>query len=423
MGKLSIKGGKPLAGEVKVQGSKNGALPLMTASVLIRGKTVLHNCPEIMDIEAMSELLETIGCKLEAEQNTITIDATNIFDTNCPEKQVQAMRSSVMLLGPMLGRCGRICMSRPGGCVIGARPTDIHRRALEQMNVLFEEQGDTMTACTRQLTGADILLPFPSVGATENVIMAAVLAKGVTRLRNAAKEPEITLLCDFLRKAGARIKGIGEADLEIEGVECLHEVHMTVMPDRIVAGTYLLAAAATRGQVLLRDAPTGQMQSLIGLLRQMGAGIITDTDLVYMDAEDKLSIPEYVCTEVYPGFPTDLQSMLLSVLATSSGSGIVEETIFEDRFKIVPELQKMGADMRVDGKKVHVRGVPRLRGAELGACELRGGAALVIAALSAKGESTLAGCRYIERGYEDIVRDLRSLNADIQIRREDVPIQ
>lgn len=416
MGSLYIKGGKPLIGEVSIQGSKNGALPLLTASLLISGKTILHNCPRIKDIDAMAELLKTLGCEITFEKNTITINATHICDTHCPQKQVQAMRSSIMLLGPLLGRCKSVRMNRPGGCVIGERPTDLHEAALRKMNVCFETDADTITAYTEKLKGADICLAFPSVGATENVIMAAVLAEGVTRIRNAAREPEIWLLCEFLKRAGAKIRRVGEAELEIRGVKQLHEVSMRVMPDRIVAGTYLLVTAATGGQIVLKDPPTGQMDSLIEVLRRMGAGVLADHDILYMDAENAHFPIDYVRTEVYPGFPTDLQSMLLAVLAVAHGKSVLEETIFEDRFKIVPELRKMGADIREEGRRVCVNGVNFLRGTHLTAYELRGGAALVIAALAARGESVIDGAYFIERGYENICRDLQCLNAEIRMQ-------
>ncbi len=414
MGNLYIRGGKPLAGEVSIQGSKNGALPLLTATLLIRGKTVLHNCPRIKDIDAMAELLETLGCVISFDKNTITIDATQICDTHCPQKQVQAMRSSIMLLGPLLGRCKSVRMNRPGGCVIGERPTDLHEMALRRMNVCFESDAETITAYTDRLKGAEVCLPFPSVGATENVIMAAVLAEGVTRLKNAAREPEIQLLCEFLKKAGAKIRGIGESVIEIRGVKQLREVTMHVTADRIVAGTYLLAGVATKGQIVLRNAPCDQMEHLIKVLRQMGAGVIADNDILYLDAEEATNTVEYVRTDVYPGFPTDLQSMLLAALTIARGESILEETIFEDRFKIVPELRKMGADIALDGRIVRVRGVESLQGCPLTACELRGGAALVIAALAAKGESVISGGHFIKRGYENISRDLQCLNADIR---------
>lgn len=416
MGSLYIKGGRPLVGEVNIQGSKNGALPLLTATLLIPGKTILHNCPRIKDIDAMAQLLKTLGCEITFEKNTMTIDATQICDTHCPQKQVQAMRSSIMLLGPLLGRCQSVRMNRPGGCVIGERPTDLHETALRKMNVRFETDRDTITAYTERLKGAEICLAFPSVGATENVIMAAVLAEGVTHLKNAAREPEIRLLCEFLKRAGARIREIGETELEIRGVKELHEVSMKVMPDRIVAGTYLLAGAATGGHIVLRDAPCRQIESLIGVLRQMGAGVLADHDILYMDAENAHLPVEYMRTEVYPGFPTDLQSMLLSVMTIARGESILEETIFEDRFKIVPELQKMGADITSEGRRVHVKGVRFLHGTHLTAYELRGGAALVIAALAARGESVIDGVHFIERGYENICRDLQCLNAEIRLQ-------
>ncbi len=404
-------------GEVTIQGSKNGALPLLTATVLIKGKTVLHNCPKITDIDAMIGLLRTIGCKIEMDKNTITVDATHICDTHCPQKEVQAMRSSIMLLGPLLGRCKSVYMDRPGGCVIGERPTDLHEKALSCMNVRFESQEQYIVASTDNLTGAHICLPFPSVGATENVIMAATLANGVTKLENAAKEPEITLLCQFLKKAGAKIRGIGTEVLVIQGVKSLREVHMTIMPDRIVAGTYLLATAATRGQIVVKNAPTDQLVSLIKLLHQMGATVFTDNDLIYLDAERVCESIPYIKTDVYPGFPTDLQSMLLPVLAMADGESLVEETIFEDRFKVVPELRKMGAILSEDGRKIKVTGPAVLFGGDVYARELRGGAALIIAALCAVGNSRIYGCEYIKRGYEDIVRDLRALGGDICLEK------
>lgn len=419
MGNLYIRGGIPLAGEVSIQGSKNAALPLLTASLLIGGKTILHNCPRIKDIEAMAELLETLGCGISFEKNTIIIDAAQICDTHCPQKQVQAMRSSIMLLGPMLGRCKQIRMNRPGGCVIGQRPIDIHEKALRQMNVCFDSDEELITAHTDRLRGAEICLPFPSVGATENVVMAAVLADGITHLKNAAKEPEVQMLCMFLNKAGARIKGIGESEIEIRGVSRLHGVEMRVIPDRIVAGTYLLAGVATRGQIILRNAPCGQLKSVIEVLRRMGACVIADDDILYLDAEEATKPIEYIRTEVYPGFPTDLQSVLLAALATAQGESVVEETIFEDRFKIIPELRKMGADIFSDNRIVHVRGVSKLSGTAMQACELRGGAALVVAALAAKGESVITGGHFIERGYENICRDLQKLSAEILWKEKD----
>lgn len=417
MDSIRIQGGTPLTGEVVVQGSKNAALPVLTATVLIHGTTTLHNCPQITDIDAMLDLLSAIGCMIERKGNRVSVDAANISATYCPKEQVQAMRSSIMLLGPMLGRCGNVCMNRPGGCVIGARPIDIHKEALSRMNVSFQEEDDKVYATTSQLEGTKIRLPFPSVGATENVVMAAVLARGSTTLINAAREPEIAFLCRFLNKAGAKICGIGTSALYIEGVEHLQEIEMTIMPDRIVAGTYLLAGAATRGQILLRRALSGQLDSLLHVLCQMGARVLTDTDVIYMDGE-KISAPAIVRTQVYPGFPTDLQSMLIPVLAVAEGDSVIEETIFEDRFKIVSQLRQMGALLRVENNRLFITGVSGLQGADVEACELRGGAALIIAGLCARGESTVSGYRYIRRGYEDICRDLKNLSAQIRVEED-----
>lgn len=416
---VHIRGKKPLAGEVWVQGSKNAALPILTATLLIPGKTVLHHCPQITDIDAMLALLSALGCKVKQDGNTITVDARTFHNTCCPRKHVKAMRSSLMLLGPLLGRCRRAVIYRPGGCVIGERPVNLHEEALKQMHVSFREEEDCMIAETDELKGADVTLSFPSVGATENIVMAAVLAKGTTRLSGAAREPEICQLCQFLISAGAHIRGVGTSELEIEGVDSLHETTVTIRPDRIVAGTYLLAGVATRGTLLLRNAPTGQLTDLIALLRQMGAFLFADHDLIYLDGEKASRPVPYIETAVYPGFPTDLQSILVSVLASAQGESCVRETIFEDRFKIVPELVKMGADIQVKNRTVCIRGTDCLKGAALQAQELRGGAALIVAALSARGDSTVRGYEFIRRGYEDIVRDFRCLGADICLEDED----
>lgn len=416
---IHIHGGKPLEGEAAVQGSKNGALVLVTATVLIKGQTVLYNCPQITDMDEMLGLLKTLGCRVKREGAAVIIDASSLHTSDCPAKQVRAMRSSVMLLGPLLGRCGNVSMERPGGCMIGKRPVDIHETALTCMGVRFRKDEKQILAETEGLKGAEICLPFPSVGATENVLMAAVLAEGTTVLYNAAQEPEITQLCHFLNEAGAKITGVGTNCLTISGVGKLQPVTFTVMPDRIVAGTYLLAGAATRGIVTVKNAPVRQLTSLLDVLRKMGAVVRYGENAVVLDAARAGKPVPYLRTAVYPGFPTDLQSMLAAVLTRAEGSSAIEETIFEDRFKIVRELQKMGADLKVENnRKLRIYGVTKLYPARLTACELRGGAALVVAALMAEGESKITGCDYIRRGYEDICRDLRLLGADVEEKRE-----
>lgn len=408
-----ICGKVPLTGEIRVQGSKNGALPLLAATLLVPGKTTLCGCPDISDVHAMLSLLQCVGCGITWEKDRITVDASRVRSVRCPETLTKSMRSSIMLLGPLLGRCGHASAFRPGGCVIGARPINLHIAALMQMGVSFEGQ-EEIVARADKLHGARIHLPFPSVGATENVLLAAVLAKGTTCLYGAAREPEIRQLCLFLTKAGASIEGIGTDSLVIRGVKQLQETEFAVPGDRIVAGTYMLGAVATRGKIRLHHIESQDMGNTLTVLEKMGVLIEAREDMIELDATGAgLSIP-YIRTEVFPGFSTDLQSMLAVCLATARGNSILEETIFEDRFKIVESLWKMGARMRVDGSRLQIIGVESLRGAHVEAKDLRGGAALVLAGLSAEGETIVEGDSFIHRGYENIERDLRLLGGCIE---------
>ena len=323
------------------------------------------------------------------------------------------MRSSLMLLGAMLGRFGEVTMEYPGGCVIGKRPIDIHLDALQKMGVSIQKEEETFTAMAKRLTGSVITLPFPSVGATENVILAAVRAKGVTVLQNAAKEPEITALCNFLQKAGALIEGTGGPVLIIQGGCRLHGVQFKVPSDRIVAGTYLFSVLGTGGHIFLRDAPVSQMRSMLKLAVEMGAEVTASGEgLSVIVSAGKKAVP-YVKTDVYPGFPTDMQSPLMAVLSTAAGVSVIEETIFEDRFRMALELSKMGAEILTDGKKAVITGVEKLHGCEVYAKELRGGAGLVIAGCMAEGETIVRNRHFIERGYEDICRDYQDLGVNI----------
>ncbi len=407
-----ICGKVPLTGEIRVQGSKNGALPLLAAALLVEGRTTLIGCPDIADVSAMLSLLACVGCQITREKERIIVDACQVEPVSCPEALTSCMRSSIMLLGPMLGRCKRAVSGRPGGCVIGARPIDLHLSALAQMGVCFEGQ-EELIAVADDLHGATIHFPFPSVGATENVIMAAVLAKGTTCLYGAAKEPEIVQLCLFLVKAGASITGIGTDRLVIRGVERLYETEFQVPGDRIVAGTYLLGAVATRGKIALTHIGKQDMGNVLFTLQKMGAVVTAEEDVICVDASKAgCSIP-YIRTEVFPGFPTDLQSMLAVCLSVARGNSILEETIFEDRFKIVEPLWRMGARIRIDGRRMQIIGTDTLCGREVAATDLRGGAALVLAGLVAKGETIVEGDRFICRGYEAIERDLGHLGAMI----------
>ncbi len=414
MKSIDITGGNTLCGEVSIQGSKNAALPLLAASILIRGVSVIHNCPRITDIFSMIKILESIGCKVSFIGHCLEIDAKDICNTVLPEEYVKVMRSSIIFIGAMLAREKEVSIHYPGGCVIGDRPIDMHLEALQRLGVEFTEEGETIGASVRELVGSEIFLPFPSVGATQNIVLAAVLAKGTTVIKGAAKEPEVTEVCRFLQKAGARIQGIGTETLEIEGVAALQETEFTVVPDRIVAGTYLLAGAATRGAVLLENAPVWQMDSLLLMLRNLGAKLHIEGDKIFLNGEEADKSIPFMETRVYPGFPTDLQSPLMAVLARADGISIIRETIFEDRFRVVKELNRMGARIFQKENQALIYGVKRLGGMDVEAEELRGGAALVIAGLLAEGRTKIAGLSYIERGYEDIVRDLRCLGAKIE---------
>lgn len=413
MDAIRIRGGNALFGETKIQGSKNAVLPVMAATLLIQDVCTLENCPGISDVYHMQKLLEGIGCKIKRSNKALTIDARNVSEDTMSGESVTGMRSSIMLLGAMLGRVGEVTMAYPGGCVIGQRPIDVHLNALSKMGVsVFELEGSFM-ARARKLEGSVIQLPIPSVGATENVILAAVMAKGLTVLQNAAKEPEIITLCEFLRSAGAVIEGIGGSVLLIQGGHKLHGVRFKIPADRIVAGTYVMSVLGAGGHIFLEDAPTSQMRSVLKVAAEIGADITISQDgLTVIADEYKRSIP-YLRTEVFPGFPTDMQSPLMAVLTTVHGVSELEETIFEDRFHVVEELRKMGACIEIIGRRAIIRGMESLLGCEVEAKELRGGAALVIAGCMAEGETLVSGAHFIERGYEDICRDYQNLGVNI----------
>lgn len=413
---LEIEGGNPLQGEVRIQGSKNAALPILSAAILHRGITVLKNCPKIIDVLYMLEILKDFGCKVNWESDALVIDASNLEAYQVAECYGRQMRSSIMLLGSLLGRMGNACVSYPGGCVIGARPIDIHLSALKDLGAVLVEEPTGLRAVCEQPVGTRVCLPFPSVGATENVILLAVCAKGVTTLENAAKEPEIGELCRFLSSMGARISGAGTERIVIEGVKQLHDTEFTIMPDRIVAGTYMLLNASVGGEVLLREVPVEQLDSVRMILSYMGVRQEVRKNEIRLQSTGRPNSLEEVCTSPYPGFPTDLQSPLLSALSLAEGKSVVRETIFEARFKIVEELRRMGADICVEGQKAIIQGVEKLHGKELTARELRGGAALVIAAAAAEGTSRVYQYHYIARGYENIIKDLQSLGIVVHFR-------
>lgn len=414
MDHIHIYGGQPLYGECRIQGSKNAVLPILAATVLVDGITILDNCPQIADVSCMLRLLESIGCVVCRHEGRITVDARALSGSSLPEAYVTRMRSSVILMGALLGRCRNVSIAYPGGCVIGKRPIDMHLDAFAQMGVSFTENENGLTAWAEELHGSRITFNFPSVGATENVILAGVLAEGKTDIYGAAREPEIAALCQFLSCAGADIESrdMGR-HIHIHGVQRLHSCTFRIPPDRIVAGTYLLACMATGGRIRLLEAEASELGAVLAVIGKMGGGCECDASGITLKAPERPKAIGYLKTEVYPGYPTDLQSPLLAALARSEGESCIEEAIFENRFRVVPELVKLGADIRTEKNLAVVKGKETLFGARIRAQELRGGAALCLAALAAKGESCITGRHYIDRGYEALERDIRSLGGRI----------
>lgn len=413
MESIQIHGGIPLRGEVCIQGSKNAALPVLAASVLVPGTTVIKNCPEISDVACMCEILKRVGAKVKKEQGTLAIDASSITEHHLPRDYMTRMRSSVVLAGAMLGRCREISFSFPGGCVIGDRPIDIHIQALKQLGAEFREDDDSIYACADRLAGARIVLPFPSVGATQNAVMAAVLAEGTTQIYRCAKEPEVTALCRFLNGAGAKITGAGSGHITVEGVSALRESVYEVEADRIVAGTYLTGVVAAGGEAFLRHAPSDQLEAVISLAQVMGARVRSSAEGLFIRRKGRLVSPGFVETGVYPAFPTDLQSPFLVALCQAEGESCLSERIFNGRFVVTDQLNRMGAKISVRKAEAFLAGSCKLCGSSVTAQELRGGAALVLAGICAEGVTFVYNRHFIDRGYEDIVRDLQSLGADI----------
>ncbi|HWT75925.1 MAG TPA: UDP-N-acetylglucosamine 1-carboxyvinyltransferase [Mobilitalea sp.] len=418
MSSIKVIGGKQLKGELKIQGSKNAALPIIAATILNKGITILKNCPKILDVFHMIKILDELGCNAAWEGNTLYVDAAKVSYTTVSEEYVSKMRSSILFLGSILGRCHEVTIAYPGGCSIGKRPINYHLNAIKKMNVIQEFQGpedNIIHCCTNEIIGNDVFLEFPSVGATQNVILAAVLSKGTTRIFNAAREPEITELCNYLIKAGAKINGKGSAYIEVEGVLKLHDVEFTLSPDRIVAGTYMTAIAAANGDAVFLDTPTEDIDSTIRILRRTGCIIDAYVDHVRIRSKRRPEPIELLKTQPYPGFPTDMQSQMMTVLSIADGRSTIVEEIFESRYQNVDELRKMGAMISLEavGNKAIISGIKKLTGAVVEAHDLRGGAALVVAGLAAEGTTIIREATCIERGYEDICRDLSVFGADI----------
>lgn len=414
--KLVISGGRAIEGELAVQGAKNSVLPLLSAALLAHGESILHNCPTLTDVDAACRILSGLGCRCARSGETICVDASAVSGCEIPESLMREMRSSIMFLGSILGRTGQCRLSFPGGCELGARPIDLHLSALRQMGAtITEEHGILDCRADKGLHGARINLSFPSVGTTENILLAAVTADGVTEIHNAAREPEIRDLAEFLTRCGARISGAGESVIVIEGVERLFPTEYSVMPDRIAAATYLCCAAATGGELILTRCGADDMTAILAVLESMGCRAYRFGEgKLYLSRKRRLVAPPTIRTMPYPGFPTDIQAPIMAVCALAEGTSVFVETIFDNRYRHVPELVRLGAQIKAEGRVAVVEGVKRLSGAKLQAAELRGGAALITAALAAEGTSEVSGLCYIDRGYENIDKTLRRLGADIK---------
>ncbi len=410
----ALRGPVPLEGDVRISGAKNSALKMMAAALLIPGEVTLERVPAITDVSLMAKVLERLGASVTFGDQVLKIDASGPLSEETPYELVTQMRASIQVLGPLLARLGRARVSLPGGDAIGSRPIDMHLQGLERMGAKFTSEHGYIEGVCDRLQGTNVLLEFPSVGATENLIMAAVTAQGTTHIENAAREPEIQDLARFLNGCGARITGVGTPTLSIEGVEELSPCHHEVIPDRIEAGTYAIGAAASRGRVRLLDLRPDHLELPLQKLQAAGAEIRRgDGEITISMTERARSID--MVTLPYPGFPTDLQPPMMVLLAQGQGSSILTENVFEARFLFVDELNRMGSQIRVEGHHAVIRGVERLSGAPVRAPDIRAGAALVLGGLCAEGETRVYDSGHIERGYEDFVTKLRGLGAEVTL--------
>lgn len=416
MSKYVIQGGKRLEGELYIDASKNAVLPIIAATILTGNTTVLYNCPDISDVNIMMEILQRLGCDVKRETTTLIIDTKHMDSYSVPEELVSKMRSSIIILGALIGRLKQARVSHPGGCPLGARPIDLHLKGFEKMGIEIEESHGFITCKTNNLQGAIINLDFPSVGATENIMLAAVLADGETTLFNAAKEPEIVDLQNYLNKCGAQVQGAGTSTIFIKGVKTLHYTEYEPIPDRIIAGTYLMATAITRGSIALKNVNPMHLQVPLLKLEQIGCKITKDSNQINLTTPHTLK-GIHINTEPYPGFPTDLQSPIMSLLCTCYTTSTMVENLFEARFKHVEELIRMGAHIELVERCAIIRPCDELHGAEVYARDLRGGAALVIAGLFAQGTTSVCDIEHIKRGYHSMVLDLRQLGATIDERK------
>ena len=418
MSVMYIRGGGPLKGELAVHGAKNSVLPILAACLLARGPVTLHNCPRLTDVDAALSILRRLGCRVEQEGHIITVDPAGATGCSISEEQMRAMRSSIIFLGPLLARMGEAHLTYPGGCELGPRPIDLHLSAIRALGCeVTENRG---IHCQGRPRGGEIQLAMPSVGATENAMLCAVGADGPTTITNAAREPDIGDLQSFLNQLGANVRGAGSSTVTVEGDHALSGGEYTVMGDRIVAATLLSAAAAAGGRVRLRGVDWRHLATVLSVFHQSGCGV--ESRLEYVELVRDRAVPlkgvPTIRTAPYPGFPTDAQAPVMAALAASQGCTLFVETMFDSRYRHVPELIRMGADITTEGRVALVRGVEQLRGARVEATDLRGGGALAVAALGAEGTTVLSGLRHIDRGYEGLEGMLQALGASVERREE-----
>jgi len=414
MDKFIIQGGKKLSGSVKVSGSKNSSLALMPASILASGKSFLKNTPELNDVFTMSKLLKHLGAEINFKNEVLELDTSGIKEFTAPYEHVKKMRASVYVLGPLLARFGKAKVSLPGGCAWGPRPVNLHLEAMKKLGADIDLKDGYIIAETKKLKGAKINFDVSSVGATGNAMMAAVLAKGTTLINNAAIEPEMTQLADYLVKMGALINGIGTNSLEIQGVENLHSTEITTIPDRIETGTLLIAAAITNGNITLTEASSEHLEAVLLKLEDCGCKIIREPNKISVDARNIELNPVSITTSIFPGFPTDMQAQWTALMSIVNGVSTVTDTIYFDRFKHVPELNRLGAQIELDQNTAVVTGTKKLKGAKVMSTDLRASASLVLAGLIAEGKTEVLRVYHLDRGYQRIEEKLKSLGADIQ---------
>ena len=414
MDKLIVTGKKAIHGEVTISGAKNAVLPIIVGALLAEDITVLHDVPKLSDVVTIKEVLEILGAKITFENHTMTIDSRDLNNWDAPYNYVQKMRASVLIMGPLLARLGKAKISMPGGCAIGTRPIDLHLKGLEALGADIQINHGDMNAVVPggKLKGNRIYLDFPSVGATEHIMMAATTAEGTTVIENAAEEPEIVDLANFLNSMGANVRGAGTNDIKIEGVEQLHGTTYTIIPDRIEAGSYMIAAAITGGDLLVKNVIIDHIKPLIAKMIECGVEIIEEGNNLRVRSNGRLKAVD-IKTMPYPGFPTDMQAQFMALMTVAEGTSVFTETVFENRFMHADELRRMGANIKIDGRNAIVEGVSRLTGCKVKATDLRAGAALIVAALAAEGQTEITELQYIDRGYEDLIEKFQTIGADI----------